>query len=114
MPAVRMNLTGPYRIQQGSTYNLEITVYDADGELMDLTNYDAHAQIRETYESPIALSFDTSITDSVISLTLPPAITTGSDIREGVWDCELHYIDGTVSRILEGAVVISPEVTREP
>lgn len=113
MPAQKFNLTKDYRIEQGADYGLEFTVLDEDGELYDLTAATCAAQVRETKDSTSSISFSSSIdtATSVITLTMPSATTETFTYYSGYWDCELT-ITGVVTRLLEGTVVISQQVTK--
>jgi hypothetical protein len=113
MPAQRLNLTGDNKIEQGSTFEMEITVREADGSLYDLAGYAAAAQLRETKASATSIAFTTAIDlpTSVITLSMSAAVTAGITYTAGYWDCELT-VGSTVIRILEGRVAISQEVTK--
>ncbi|MDD4308541.1 MAG: hypothetical protein PHU53_07025 [Thermoplasmata archaeon] len=113
MPAQTFNLKKEYRIEQGATYGLEFTVVDEDGDLYDLTAATCAAQVRETKDSATSIAFTSSIntTTSVVTLTMTAAVTGGFTYYSGYWDCELT-IAGTVTRLLEGTVTISQQVTQ--
>lgn len=107
--AKRYDLT----IDQGATYALDIECQDENGDTIDLSGVIPRSQIRYTYKdvSP-ALEFSASISGGIVSLSLSPAQTSALSKSYGVWDCELEFEDGTVQRLLEGKVIIRPEVTR--
>lgn len=86
---------------------------------MDLTGMTARMQIRpKVTEATVLLELtDThGITlggdTGVASLRIEAAETTTLDFKTAVYDLELEAVDGTVSRILQGVVTLSPEVTR--
>lgn len=114
MPAQTLNLKKEYRIEQGSDYGIEFVVVDEDGDLYTLTGATCAAKIRETKDSATAISFSSSIntTTSKVTLTLSAAVTAGFTYYSGYWDCELTELDTTVTRLLEGTVTISQEVTK--
>lgn len=106
-------------IEQGATFNKQLTWKDSVGNPVNLTGYTARLQIR------------TSLTESttIASLTQGSGITLGGALgtivlllsavqtaaitqTKGVYDLELQSGDGTVTRLLEGKVTIKPEVTR--
>jgi hypothetical protein len=113
MPAQKLNLKGENKIEQGSTFEMEITVRNSDGSLYDLTTASVAAQIRETTAATTSVAFTTAIntTTSVITLSLSATVTAAISFESGVWDCEITE-GSTVTRILEGKVDISPEVTK--
>jgi len=113
MPAQKLHLRGSNRIEQGSTYEIEITVRNADGSLYDLSAASCAAQIRATAAATTSTAFTVAIdtATSIITLSLSATITAAMTITDGVWDCELT-IGAEVVRLLEGKVEISSEVTR--
>ncbi|MFA5340306.1 MAG: hypothetical protein WC332_00875 [Clostridia bacterium] len=112
MPAGTFNLTGNYRMEQGSTYTLEVTVTDDSG-VYDMSTATAAAKLRETADATTAYEFDCTInsTTGVITVTMSATDTADIAITSGVWDLELTE-GTTVTRLLEGTVTISPEVTK--
>jgi len=119
-----------FTIEQGSTLNLELQYKDANGNPIDLTNYSGQMQIRPSITSPtvyITLSSSlqadgTGLNFSGSNGTTPP--TSGSigvyisaasssmlNFDTGVYDLEIAS-GSFVSRILEGQVKLSLNVTR--
>jgi hypothetical protein len=107
-------------IEQGATFTRTITWKDSAGAAINLTGYTARMQIRERVESSTAL----------VSLTSSSGITLGGaagtvvititatqtdalpNMKKGVYDLELVSAGGIVTRLLQGEVVVSPQVTR--
>jgi len=117
MPAQTLNLKKDFRIEQGSDFGIEFIVVDENGDLYSLAGLTDNAcagKIRETKDSTASVSFvsDINTTTSKITLTLSAAVTAGFTYYSGYWDCELTELDGTVTRLLEGTVTISQEVTK--
>jgi len=112
MAIEKFNLKNDYRIKQGADYGIEITVVYEDGELYDLSGATCEAQVRQTKDSTSAIDFTASVdtATSVITLTMAAAVTETFTYWTGYWDCELT-ISGVVTRIVEGSVVISQQVT---
>jgi hypothetical protein len=117
-------------IEQGATLNLELQYKDSTGTPINLTGCGGKMQIRQSTTSPtsyITLSSSlaadgTGLNFSGSNGTTPP--TSGSigvyisaisssllDFNTGVYDLEL-YSGSFVSRILEGQVKLSLNVTR--
>jgi len=59
-------------IDQGTTFSTTLTLTDENGDLLNLSGYQANAQMRKWYTSTTATNFTTSIntTSSVITLSL--------------------------------------------
>lgn len=100
-------------VDQGTTFTTTITVSDDEGNALDLTGYTGAAQIRKHYTSSNSVSFVVSITPATGEVTLSLTANATANLNAGryVYDCELTN-SGTVSRILEGIVTVSPQVTR--
>jgi hypothetical protein len=115
MPAARHDLL----IEKGSTFRLEVTWKDSAGAPVDLDGYSAKAQVRKSYTSEPVLTFDSA--DNSIELgdggkiTLLASATQTSALPISsmcVWDLELTSAGDEVTRLLEGEVSFSEEVTR--
>lgn len=106
------------KINQGSTFVLGLTLKKANGLLFDLTGYTGRCQIRKTHASEeIAatphVAFDVNRKSGKMSIGLSEAETIAIPLSSGVYDLEIIDPTGTVvTRIIEGKVKISPEVTR--
>ena len=124
----------PILIEQGATLDFEIQYNDSNNLPVDLTGYNARMQIRPSIESTSSYIFLSSsyvegascISMSGSYATKPP--TSGSigifiaacdtaafNFNEGVYDLEIftNYNNcDYVTRILQGPVRISKEVTR--
>ncbi len=107
-------------INQGATFELTITWKDSAGTAINLTGYTARMQVRETYSSTstiVSLTSGSGITLGgaagtiaiLISATTTAALTAPFS---GVYDLELVSAGGVVTRLLQGAATVSPEVTR--
>jgi hypothetical protein len=109
--AIKANLL----IDQGADFATTINVTDDDGGAIDLTNYTGEAQMRKHYTSSTYYSFDVSMGGSSGEVTLSLSSNTTDSITPGryVYDCELtDIITGIKSRLVEGIVTITPQVTR--
>ncbi len=101
-------------IDQGTTYSLTITVSDQNGDVKDLTDYAVSAQMRKSYYSSTATSFTavaSSPTDGEVTISLTATQTSALKAGRYVYDIEIASDEETL-RILEGIVVINPEVTK--
>ena len=101
-------------IDQGSTFNVDLTLLDENGDGVYMVGYTANSQIRKWYTSANpAATFTTSINTiaSVITLSLTPEQTSNLVAGRYVYDVEID--DGfEKSRIVEGIITVTPEVTR--
>lgn len=101
-------------IDQGSTFTTDLTLTDENGDVMNLAGFTANSQIRKWYTSanPAAV-FGTAINTEigVITLTLSTNATSNLVAGRYVYDVEIND-GGDVSRIVEGIVTVTPQVTR--
>jgi len=115
MSAGKYNFT----IEQGATFD-ELLIYkDDSGALVDLTGYSARMQVRVKItdaQTLISLTDTAGITlggaTGTIHLFISDIDTAALPITNAVYDLELVDATGVVTRLLEGAVSLSPEVTR--
>jgi hypothetical protein len=119
-----------FTIEQGATLNLELQYKDANGNPIDLTDYSGRMQIRPSISSPtVYISLSSSLQPDGTGLNFsgsngmtPPSsgsigiyISADSssmlNFDTGVYDLEIAS-GSFVSRILEGQVKLSLNVTR--
>ena len=106
--ATKANIT----IDQGSEFSNEILLTDTDGTPLDLTSYAAASQIRKWYGASNSVSFDTSIVDGAIVLSLNVESTSSISAGRYLYDVVLINPSNTVTRVVEGMVTVNPSVTR--
>lgn len=101
-------------VDQGTTFSTTITVTDDEGTPLSLSNYTGAAQMRKHYTSSNATSFSVSIDNTVGEITLALTANQTSNLVAGryVYDVELTDASDVVSRIVEGIVTVTPQVTK--
>jgi hypothetical protein len=107
-------------IEQGATYNQPLVWKDSSGTAVNVTGYTARMQIRKTVDATtIILTLTTEngrITvggaNGLITLLVSAADTAALTTFCGVYDLEVISPAGVVTRLLEGQVEVSKEVTR--
>jgi len=111
MAAAKHNLI----IDQGSDFSLKITLKQNNINLTTLTGYTLRSQIRTSKTAPaIAASFTgTAIDDTkgIFMISLTAAASAAMTPGTYYYDVEI-YKGAYVTRLLEGKVTITPEVTR--
>jgi hypothetical protein len=98
--AIKANIV----IDQGSDFSTEISVTDDNGDPVNLTGYSAAAQMRKHYTSATAISF--------VALSMNAATSSNVTAGRYVYDCEITSSSNVVSRLVEGIVTVTPQVTR--
>ena len=106
-------------IEQGATFTMNATWKDSNDAPINLSGYSARMQIRETFDSTatlVSLASGSGITLGgtlgTIAVTIADTVTKDLPVRGCVYDLELVSSGGVVTRLLQGSVTISPEVTR--
>lgn len=107
-------------IEQGATFYQQIIWKDANEDPIDISGYTARMQIRKTVKATTSiLSLTTengriTLGGAAGTITLEVAAEDTADLTEfcGVYDLELEASDGTVTRLLQGQIEVSREVTR--
>ena len=100
-------------IDQGATFSTDLTLTDENGDILNLVGYTANSQIRKWYTSTNYIAFTTAVNTSigVITLSLTDSQTANLTAGRYVYDVEIN--DGsTVSRVVEGIITVTPNVTR--
>ncbi|POH63640.1 MULTISPECIES: hypothetical protein [Cryobacterium] len=108
------NLTIP----QGTTWAMRWPLQEEGGTAFDLDGWDARAQARATVMATGVLHSWTSAEGNIVLdglgvlLTVDPAVSSAWAWQSAVYDIEIFHTDGTVIRITQGGIKVSPEVTR--
>lgn len=116
MTAATHNIT----IEQGATFTLNLVYKDSAGTPINLSGYSARMQIRRTYTSPSALATFTTqngrivlgTSSGTVAVKGDAALTAALAAKTAVYDLELVNPAGDVTRLIRGAVTITPEVTK--
>jgi LEA14-like dessication related protein len=106
-------------IDQGATWYLTVTYENPNGTPINITGYTAALQLRSLPSDAVAvLSLTTgsgiTITGATGTVAITATATQTRAIDEGTYyyDLEITSTLGVVTRLVQGQVVVSPEVTR--
>lgn len=99
-------------LDQGTTFSSTIELLDENDEALDITAYTARGQIRKHYSSSNAVNFTTALSNGSLVISLTATQTANIVAGRYVYDLELVNSSNVVTRILEGIVTVTPEVTR--
>ena len=104
-----------FTLEQGATFNRILTLQE-NSAAMNLSGYSVASKFRSTHDSSTVVgTFSCTITDaSAGKLTLSMTNSATSAIEEGiyVYDLEITSGAGSVTRVLQGKITVSPEVSR--
>lgn len=108
--AIKANLI----IDQGANFETSINVTDDYDNAVDLTGYTGAAQMRKHYTSITYYTFNVAIDaiSGVVTLSMDANTTNSIAAGRYVYDCELTDTSNVRSRLVEGIVTVTPQVTR--
>ena len=102
-------------VDQGADYSNIITVASTTGAPLDLTGYTVKSQMRKSYTSSTFYNFTASIYDAAngkvrlqLNSTQSEAIIPGRYL----YDVEITSGNGAKTRVIEGIVTVTPEITK--
>jgi len=109
-----------FTIEQGTTFVRHFVYKDSNGAVVNLTGYTARLQVRSYKESSVVLIEATTAngklvitpTEGKITMTLTATELNSVTFDNAVYDLEIESNTGVVTRLLEGCVVNSLQVTR--
>lgn len=103
---------------QGASFDYSL-IWKVSGTAINLTGYSARMQVREQYDSNVAVLTFTSGSGIVLggttgSIVIEASPTTTAGVAAGqyVYDLELVNPTNGVTRLVEGIFSVDPEVTR--
>lgn len=102
-------------IDQGADYSNIITVGSTTGAPLNLTGYTTASQIRKSYGSSIAYNFTASIfnaTEGKVRIQLSSNASRAIPPGRYLYDVEITSPSGTKTRVVEGIVTVTPEITQ--
>lgn len=103
-------------IDSGSNFDLNLYVIDdSTNSKADLSGYGVVSRIRKSYAANTYASFTSTIingTEGIINISMNAQSTAAMKSGRYVFDVEVTDTTGRVTRILEGIVTVTPEVTR--
>ena len=101
-------------IDQGASFETTVNLTDDNGDAVDLTGYSAAGQIRKHYTSSSATNMTIVLGGANGTVTMALSANATANLVAGryVYDVELTDTSSSVSRIFEGIVTVTPQVTR--
>lgn len=102
-------------IDAGSTFSAIITVNGSDDLPLDLTGYTVASQMRKSYGSLTAYAFTATIYDAAtgkLRIALPATTSSGITPGRYLYDIEITSAIDEKLRVVEGLVIITPEITK--
>ena len=104
-------------LDQGATFNSDVTVKDANGNAFDLTGYTASAKMAKGFASTktrttITCTVNGDPTTGIVTMSLSADETSTCEEGRYVYDLEiLQTSSSTITRVIEGVITVRPQVT---
>lgn len=108
--ATKLNLI----VDQGASFETTLNLTDDNDEVVSLEGYTGAGQIRKHYTSSTATNLTITLGGANGTVTIGLSANATSNLAAGryVYDVEVTDVGGTVSRLFEGIVTVTPQVTR--
>ncbi|GAA3537114.1 hypothetical protein GCM10022419_016160 [Nonomuraea rosea] len=111
-----MAATYRFNIDQGTTVKRTLR-WTRDGQPVDLTGATARMEIRTAVGGTLLHRLDTDnggltlAADGTILIRIAPEVSSAWTVTSGVYDLEVVDASGQITRLIQGQVSVSPEVT---
>ncbi len=112
-----------FEMNQGSDYTFPLRLQDSTGTAIQLGGYSARMQVRRTAGACALVDELASTGDEPrisieaeegrMTLRFPNSITEKYPVASLVYDVEIKSQSGEITRILQGTISVSAEVTRD-
>jgi len=100
-------------IDQGSTFETKFVLEDSSENLISLTGFTGQSKMRKHHTSANAHTFTVSVDEGASAVVVSLTATQTALIESGRYIYDVELTSGnTVSRILEGIVTVTGQVTK--
>ena len=102
-------------VDAGSDFSNIITVAATNGQPLNLTGFTVAAQMRKSYSSSVAYNFTAIIymaQNGEVRLQLAAAQSSVIPAGRWLYDVEITSPSGSKTRVVEGIVTITPQITQ--
>lgn len=100
-------------IDQGTTFNTDFTFLNDQDDVIDFTTYTGASQMRKSYTSSSSHTFTVSLgNNGIVAISMNATTTSSITAGRYLYDLEVTDTNGVVSRLVEGIVTVTPQVTR--
>ena len=109
-----------FQIEQGTTVSVPVVWTDSTGAAINLAGYSARMQLRQSASSPNVLLELSSVLGTLvitpstgtIVISMSATVTAGFTWNRAKYDLEVTSASGVVTRLIEGQITVSAEITR--
>lgn len=103
-------------IDQGTTFETSLSLTNDDQTTINITDYEFASQIRKSYYSsnPVANITVTIVDASTGNVKLSMTAANTANVRAGryLYDLVMTDVGGVKTRVIEGIITVTPQVTR--
>lgn len=101
-------------IDQGASFETSLNLTDDNGNAIDLSGYTGAGQIRKHYSSSTAVNLTINLggANGTVTMSLTANATANMAAGRYVYDIEVTDSGNSVTRVIEGIVTVTPQVTR--
>jgi len=109
-----------FSVERNTHFSFSVVWKDSTGAIVNLTGYTAELQIRSSATSSTVVQSLTTANGKLVitgaqgkvTISMTPAETQALTLRRYVYDLRVVSGTGTATRLIEGSIQVSPEVTR--
>lgn len=100
-------------VDQGSNLEIQINVTHANGDVWDLSTYSVNSKVRKHFTSNTSYDFSgTGYANGLILLTMNAENSANVSAGRYRYDVEVVSTSNTTTRVQEGIIEFTPEVTK--
>lgn len=103
-------------LDQGTTFETTIDLTNDDGTALNVTNYIFSSQIRKSYySSNVTANLVVTVTSAAngnVKMSLAAANTANIKAGRYLYDLKMTTPSGVTSRVVEGIITVTPQVSR--
>ena len=102
-------------VEQNADFSTTINLKDSQGDVINLSGYSASSQMRKSYYSSSATSFNVSVSNTAtgeITVSMTSANTANISAGRYMYDVIITSPQNQVTRVVEGIVNVLAGVTR--
>jgi hypothetical protein len=106
-----VTLRYPLLVKAGNDYERLVPVQDGNGALTNVDGWAAVGQIREGPGTPVLHTLTLTPTGTNVQVVISAAASTAWPFRLAKYDIKLTSPGGKATRLIEGSVVVYPQIT---
>lgn len=98
-------------IDQGTTFQLSVSLTDSNGYPIITTGYSSRASMQKDYQSVNSIPISTTVSNGQVTMYLTANASANIAAGRYVYDVKLIDTANNVYRVVEGIATVTPQVT---